>query len=184
MNTKHIETLIGRYFNGETSLQEEQQLRDFFLQDELPGHLAHLKAIFLISKQELPALQDSFDQDFFHAIKLKTQVSQKRKRQAIWSVIVASAASILLFYSVLTFFHPARIEDTFNDPSLAYEQASQALFFVSGHLSKGMRPAHEAGQKLDKSVEEISRISNLNKGMNHVLKLNEIDKIRNIISFQ
>ncbi len=39
MNTKKIEQLLEKYFEGETSLNEEKELRDFFQQDEIPEHL-------------------------------------------------------------------------------------------------------------------------------------------------
>lgn len=39
MNTKKIEQLLEKYFEGETTLNEEKELRDFFQQDEIPEHL-------------------------------------------------------------------------------------------------------------------------------------------------
>lgn len=37
--TERIEQLLEKYFEGETSLEEEKELRDFFQQDEIPAHL-------------------------------------------------------------------------------------------------------------------------------------------------
>lgn len=39
MNTERIEQLLDKYFDGETSLEEEKELREFFQQDEIPNHL-------------------------------------------------------------------------------------------------------------------------------------------------
>lgn len=39
-NTTRIEELLERYWEGETSLAEEQELQDYFAQDHLPEHLA------------------------------------------------------------------------------------------------------------------------------------------------
>ncbi|WP_420150845.1 HEAT repeat domain-containing protein [Spirosoma sp.] len=36
-----IEKLLGKYYEGETSLAEEKQLRNFFQQAEIPTHLQH-----------------------------------------------------------------------------------------------------------------------------------------------
>ncbi len=184
MNTKHIETLIGRYFNGETNLQEEQELRTYFEQDNLPKHLSHLQAIFAVHASEAPTLSSSFDMQLMQ--KIQQHEASKRKRKLISRLAIASsiAAIILLFYSVLTFLRPAQFEDTFNDPTMAYEQASDALLFVSGKLNQGMQPAREASAKLDKSVDEVSRIKTLNKGIDQMLKLNKIDEISNIVSFR
>lgn len=39
MNTERIEQLLDKYFDGETSIEEEKELREFFRQDEIPAHL-------------------------------------------------------------------------------------------------------------------------------------------------
>ncbi len=39
MNSQRIKHLIKRYENGETSVLEEQELKAFFQQDEIPYNL-------------------------------------------------------------------------------------------------------------------------------------------------
>lgn len=39
MNTERIEQLLDTYFDGETSIEEEKELREFFQQNEIPSHL-------------------------------------------------------------------------------------------------------------------------------------------------
>lgn len=39
MAPERIEQLLDKYFDGETSLEEEKELREFFRQDEIPNHL-------------------------------------------------------------------------------------------------------------------------------------------------
>ncbi|NBC05131.1 MAG: HEAT repeat domain-containing protein [Bacteroidetes bacterium] len=39
MNTERIEQLLDKYFDGETSLEEEKKLREFFRQEDIPTHL-------------------------------------------------------------------------------------------------------------------------------------------------
>ena len=43
----HIEKLLERYYNAETSEQEEQELKDFFRHEEVPPHLLAEKEMFL-----------------------------------------------------------------------------------------------------------------------------------------
>ena len=40
MDYKYIEQLLERYWEAETSLEEERILQSFFAQKELPKHLA------------------------------------------------------------------------------------------------------------------------------------------------
>ena len=64
MDYKYINQLLDRYWKGETSLEEEEILRAFFSQDELPAELKPYQALFSYemgeAKQE--ALGDDFDQ--------------------------------------------------------------------------------------------------------------------------
>ena len=64
MDYKYINQLLDRYWKGETSLEEEEILRAFFSQDELPAELRPYQALFSYemgeAKQE--TLGDDFDQ--------------------------------------------------------------------------------------------------------------------------
>lgn len=61
MNYKYIEQLIERYFACETTLQEEQILRSFFAQDDVPNHLIEYADIF---RYELAARDNHLDEEF------------------------------------------------------------------------------------------------------------------------
>lgn len=62
MDYKYIEQLLERYWACETSLQEEQILRTFFQQAEVPAHLMPYKAVFdLQQEQAEPTLGEDFD---------------------------------------------------------------------------------------------------------------------------
>lgn len=46
MDYKYIEQLLDKYWNCETSLEEEQILRCFFRQKEVPAHLLRYRSLF------------------------------------------------------------------------------------------------------------------------------------------
>ena len=60
MDYKYIEQLLERYWQCETTLQEESILRSFFSQDDVPTELEQYKALFAMQQQE-PTLGDEFD---------------------------------------------------------------------------------------------------------------------------
>ena len=63
MDYKYIEQLLERYWACETSLQEEQILRTFFQQQEVPTHLMAYKAIFDVQQEQAEAtLSEEFDE--------------------------------------------------------------------------------------------------------------------------
>ena len=59
MDYKYIEQLLERYWQGETTLQEENILRSFFSQQDIPEYLQKYKALFTYEKEE--PLGDDFD---------------------------------------------------------------------------------------------------------------------------
>ena len=62
MDYKYIEQLLERYWACETSLQEEQILRTFFQQEDVPAHLMAYKAIFDVQQEQAEAsLDEEFD---------------------------------------------------------------------------------------------------------------------------
>ena len=52
MDYKYIEQLLERYWEGETTLQEEAILRAFFSQDDVPANLMKYKSLFDCGLQE------------------------------------------------------------------------------------------------------------------------------------
>jgi len=60
MDYKYIEQLLERYWQGETTLQEEAILRAFFSQEDVPANLLKYKSLFDCGLQE-ETLGDDFD---------------------------------------------------------------------------------------------------------------------------
>ena len=60
MDYKYIEQLLERYWQGETTLQEEAILRTFFNQEDVPAGLMKYKSFFECGLQE-ETLGDDFD---------------------------------------------------------------------------------------------------------------------------
>ena len=60
MDYKYIEQLLERYWQGETTLQEEAILRNFFSQPDIPESLRKYRHLFTLEKEE--TLGDDFDE--------------------------------------------------------------------------------------------------------------------------
>ena len=64
MDYKYINQLLDRYWKGETSLEEEEILREFCSQDEWPAELKQYQALcsYEMGEAKQEALGDDFDQ--------------------------------------------------------------------------------------------------------------------------
>lgn len=64
MDYKYIEQLLERYWECQTTLEEEAILRSFFAQDSVPVELLQYRQLFVAQSQETKEvkLDDSFDE--------------------------------------------------------------------------------------------------------------------------
>lgn len=60
MNYQYIEQLLDKYWDAETTLEEEQILKSFFQQDNVPELLQPYKTLFCLSSEKA-TLSDDFD---------------------------------------------------------------------------------------------------------------------------
>ena len=75
MDYKYIEQLLERYWQGETTLQEEAILRNFFSQPDIPKHLRTYQPLFDLEKEE--PLGDDFDERILGMIEEEEQPKAK-----------------------------------------------------------------------------------------------------------
>ncbi len=68
MDYKYIEQLLERYFQCETTLKEEEILRTFFSQKDVPVWLAEYQAIFSYEAEKEEPLDDKFDEQILNQI--------------------------------------------------------------------------------------------------------------------
>lgn len=124
MDYKYIQQLLERYWKGETSLQEEEILRSFFSQKDIPADLIRYKALFAYEQQEKmeDVLGDDFDEKILSMIEEPTPVKARviTMRQRMMPLFKA-AAIVAIF---LTLGNAAQVP--FNDKT---EKVSN----ISGH---------------------------------------------------
>lgn len=149
MDYKHIEQLLERYWQCETSIKEEEELRSFYLQEEIPLHLLPYKDLFIYqqAQQEI-----TISKDFEERILAKIEtpiVKAKRltfvgrfmplfRAVAVIAVIMAVGNGIQRsFYADQTLdYNYDTYTDTYDDPEVAYKQVSSALMMLSEGINK------------------------------------------------
>lgn len=123
----HIETQLEKYFQGETSIAEENELKNYFSSADVAQHLEQYKPMFsyfAFAQNEKTDIE----------IPLKTN---KRKSVAWLSI----AASIVVLLGVgLMFFNNNQQEDlgTYDNPEVAFKETQKALALLSGNVNKGI----------------------------------------------
>lgn len=113
MDYKYIEQLLERYWECETSLEEEQILRSFFNQKDVPARLLQYKEVFAIADEDKEnRLSDDFDERILAMVEDKPAV--KARQITLWSrfsPIVKAAAAIALVLTIGSITEKSILQD-------------------------------------------------------------------------
>ena len=77
MDYKYIEQLLERYFQCETTLKEEEILRTFFSQEDVPVWLVKYQTLFTYEAQDGQQLDDHFDERILQMIEQEEPVKAR-----------------------------------------------------------------------------------------------------------
>ncbi|NOX46483.1 MAG: hypothetical protein GXO89_05840 [Chlorobi bacterium] len=187
MNLQKIEILIRKYESGETSMEEERALHDFFGNNEVPVHLANYKKMFSFfsaSKNEM-LNDEGFDERIMEAIGKEESTKSPRGKSYRLFPILGIAASILILISVGVYFQTRgpqiHFEDTYDNQELAYAETKKILMLVSGNMNTGSDELQNVAE-LENGFRELKKISNLKSGMKNMEKLSVLNKTKNLIT--
>jgi hypothetical protein len=133
MELAKIEQLLEKYFEGETTMAEEIQLKQYFSTEQVATHLDHYKPLFgyLTAEKE---------EQFTPTLSLKT-----KKRFTVPRIAIA--ASVVFLVGVIAFLnyppakqtHLAKSElGSFESPEEAFEETQKALALLSQNVNIGM----------------------------------------------
>ena len=150
----HIEALLERYYDAQTSEAEERMLKDFFLHEEVPAHLQAEKEMFL--QLQASAVPEGLEERLSQSIDRWDKKRHILRLQWIGSI----AASLLLLIGMSWYLHQPQRQDTCATPEEAYVHAEKALLLFSEALNKGIRPIEDMG-KTNKSIrKQIKKLNN------------------------
>lgn len=143
MEYSRIRTLLEKYWNCDTSLEEEAELRSFFTSKEIPDDLRAYSPLFQYYKKENEArISENFDKKVLNLIG-NPKKSGKQRFISMYYKVAAAVILILFFVTIHQRFIKVRekattmVQDTFKDPEKAFEETKKALLLVSEKWNKG-----------------------------------------------
>jgi hypothetical protein len=166
MDSNEIKTLLEKYWNCETSLEEEKTLRTYF-RGEVPQAMSETAELFRYFEQQQKVTVSGKDFDAEVKRKIKDH-SPAGKSVKMYFNYARIAAGVLVMVAAGYFVrlevrkaYPPEMEDTFSDPRVALEETKKALMMISNSFNKAHKEAakiemfNEAEEKIKgKSVEE------------------------------
>jgi hypothetical protein len=149
MDYKKIEQLLERYWQCETSLEEENALRDFFTNGEVPAGLLPYKELFVYQKeQQIEGLGADFDARMLSKVEGSVVKAKHLSLVSRFKPLFRAAAVVTVFLMLgnvaqRSLFHNDALDynynnyrDTYDDPNVAYKKVSSALLILSDEISK------------------------------------------------
>jgi len=130
---ERIAVLLEKYWQAETTVEEERELAAFFSGGDIPVEWADYKQVFSYFADEG---QVTPSEDLQHRIMMS--IYPRRQRLSWWAA-AAVIAGITIGIATLSPTAPA-VEDTYDDPQQALAAVQKALFTVSRNLNKGIQP--------------------------------------------
>lgn len=185
MEREQIDKLLGKYWNCETSLEEEQLLQQFFSENVVPDNYKNVAPLFLYKhNKQKERLSDSFDE------RLNQKIEERRKKYITIKLfaptlkIAAMIAFILtLGLSGLLWVNSSKKQhfaETYNDSFAAYKEATLALGKLSLALQKGEKVSLETLVQLNELNIDWDFIDSLNMEIYKNEDETELEKEQNI----
>ena len=174
MDLDRIEKLLAKYWECETSVEEEKELKNFFNNEEVPEKWKSLIPLFQYYEREKAegGLDRFFDERVIAQIEeidkpaFKKAPTEGKVRKMINDAL--KIAAVILVIATSVYFVRENIKEkeevlveAVEDPQEAFEEAKKALMMLSRNFNKGKKEAskmsvfHEAQEQVKNQTETL-----------------------------
>jgi len=186
MKNQEIRSLLEKYYDGNTSKEEEKVLIQYFSTQEIDPE-------FLVDKEYFEFLGKEIDQvsgidDFSDQIWENIEKHEDKFKHKIFTysslnkIILAVAASIIIAvvsitiikYDDLTREKQIQFADTYDNPEMAYIEAKKALLLISKTFNKGTNHINNL-ESFEKGTKNLGLIENFDKGLYELKPVKSIE---------
>lgn len=180
--------LLEKYFNGESSIEEEEIILAYFSGEDIDPELLAEKEYFdfLNNEKKLLLAQEDISEKIWETIEkreIKPTINLFQFTK-FSKVVLAIAASIvitivsvtLIKYEFTSKKNQQLFSDTYSDPEIAYQEAKKAMLYISEKLNKGTDPMQSL-KSFNEGTENLGLIDNLDKGLIELRPVKSIEKV-------
>ena len=183
MDYKYIEQLLERYWQCETTPEEENVLRAFFAQPDVPANLARYKALFVYEQQQAEEkLGDDFNERLcrlagvekenetekpriVHAkrVSFVTRLRPRYRAAAVVAVVLVMGNAVQYVFdnrkpAAEWDYNPNNYKDSYNNPQEAYETLNDGIEELKDVLNAS---SDSARNDSDAELEEPAESNNI-----------------------
>lgn len=147
MDSENIDKLLNKYWNCQTTLEEEKQLQDYFRNSAIPENLKETAGLFEYFEQQRK--KELTDAAFDKVVIKKVAAPKGKIKSLVFNSLRIAAGIVVLIVAVwlvrleVRRAAPAEMADTYDDPKMAFEETKKALMMISRSFSTAEEQARK-----------------------------------------
>ena len=173
MNIEQIKSLLARFYEGQTTPEEERLLADFFSREDVPEDLQEDKQLFLLlaqtSDQEMP--QDIAEEitafvNNLGQTKIQPLIPEDKQRKGVifrlktppkmWYRVAATVAILLAIGGGVLHHQRTYAPDPFRDTCSTPEEAADAILYANDIINRSAAPFLRSTMIATEQVNDIN----------------------------
>ena len=184
-----IRKMLDRFYAGESTLEEERILQDYFSAARIPEELIPDRDLFrsLGSAADSVVVPDGLNQKILAVLGEQEKKVIRTRRITVFSLSGLAAGLLVVVALYVGYFKhngggrlaSNHITDTYSDPQDAFEEAKRTLAYVSAKLSTGTTELEHVAQVSKTSTEPLKSLSKINKGSKELSLLGQLQHVNN-----
>ena len=174
MTIEQIKSLLARFYEGQTTPEEERLLADFFHRVDVPEDLQEDKQLFLLlaetSDQEMP--QDIAEEitafvNNLGQTKIQPLIPEDKQRKGvifrlktppkIWYRVAATVAILLAIGGGVFFHQQTYTTDPFRDTCSTPEEAAREILYANDIINRSLAPFRQSANMATEQVNEMNK---------------------------
>ncbi len=182
-----IRKILDRFYAGETTLEEEKRLQEYFSSTRIPEELIPDRDLFhsLGNAAESVVVPEGLNQKILAVISEQEKKVIRTRRISVFSLTGLAAGLLVVIALYVGYFRggegrrlaSSQMTDTYTDPQDAYEEAKRTLAYVSTKLSTGTTELEHVAQVSKTSTEPLKSLSKINKGSKELSLLGQLQRV-------
>ena len=182
-----IRKLLDRFYLGETTLEEEKILQEYFSSASIPEELMPDRDLFgsLENASDSVAVPESLNQKILDVINKQEKKMVRTRRISVFSLSGLAAGLLVVIALYVGYFRADapgllasnQMTDTYEDPQDAYEEAKRTLAYVSAKLNIGTSELEHVVRVSKATSEPLKSLTKINKGSKELSLLGQLQRV-------
>jgi hypothetical protein len=184
---EEIRKLLDRFYLGETTLEEEQVLQEYFSSSSIPEELLHDRDLFrsLGDASDSVPVPEGLNQKILDVIDQQEKKLVRTRRISVFSLSGLAAGLLVVIALYVGYFREDgtgrlashQMSDTYEDPQDAYEEARRTLAYVSTKLNTGTSELEHVVKASKTTSDPLKSLSKINKGSKELSLLGQLQRV-------